>query len=59
MYIEGKLQTRKWQEKSGTYRYATEIAARDERCWMAGEAVARDVAPEPGPPTNFKDDVPF
>ncbi len=27
VYIEGRLQTRKWQDKSGTDRYTTEIVA--------------------------------
>jgi single-strand DNA-binding protein len=27
VYIEGKLQTRKWQDQSGTDRYTTEIVA--------------------------------
>ena len=25
MYVEGKLQTRKWQDKSGADRYTTEV----------------------------------
>jgi len=29
VYIEGKLQTRKWQDKSGADRYTTEIVAKD------------------------------
>lgn len=29
VYIEGKLQTRKWQDQSGADRYTTEIIARD------------------------------
>lgn len=29
VYIEGRLQTRKWQDKSGNDRYTTEIIARD------------------------------
>lgn len=27
LYVEGKLQTRKWQDKSGADRYSTEIVA--------------------------------
>ena len=27
VYLEGKLQTRKWQDKTGAYRYTTEIVA--------------------------------
>ena len=29
VYIEGRLQTRKWQDKEGTDRYTTEIVASD------------------------------
>lgn len=29
VYIEGKLQTRKWQDKEGSDRYTTEIIARE------------------------------
>jgi single-strand DNA-binding protein len=29
VYIEGQLQTRKWQDKEGNDRYSTEIVARD------------------------------
>jgi single-strand DNA-binding protein len=29
VYIEGKIQTRKWQDKDGNDRYTTEIVARD------------------------------
>ena len=29
VYIEGKLQTRKWQDKDGADRYTTEVVAKD------------------------------
>ena len=29
MYIEGRIQTRKWQDQSGNDRYTTEIVARE------------------------------
>jgi len=29
VYLEGKIQTRKWQDKEGNDRYTTEIIARD------------------------------
>lgn len=29
VYIEGRLQTRKWQDKNGNDRYSTEVIARD------------------------------
>ena len=59
VYIEGKLQTRKWQDKEGGTRYTTEIVAREMKMLDGREGGGRDVAPEPGPPTNFGDEVPF
>ena len=59
VYIEGKLQTRKWQDNNGVDRYTTEIIAKEMKMLTGRESGGRDVAPEPGPPTNFGDDVPF
>ena len=59
VYISGRMQTRKWQEKEGGTRYTTEIVAREMKMLDGRESGGRDVAPEPGPPTNFGDDVPF
>jgi single-strand DNA-binding protein len=50
VYIEGRLQTRKWQDKEGQDRYTTEIVAGDMRMLgsRAGgsEPMAREAAPE-------------
>ena len=59
VYISGRMQTRKWQEKSGTDRYTTEIVAREMKMLDGRESGGRYVAPEFGLPTNFGDDVPF
>ena len=59
VYISGRMQTRKWQDKEGGTRYTTEIVAREMKMLDGRESGGRDVAPEPGPPTNFGDDVPF
>jgi single-strand DNA-binding protein len=65
VYIEGKLQTRKWQDKNGNDRYTTEIIAREMKMLSPrGESSGGystgggggDPFPEP-PPTG--DDVPF
>jgi len=37
VYIEGKLRTRKWQDKSGNDRYTTEIIA-DEMQMLGGRS---------------------
>lgn len=55
-YIEGRIQTRKWQDKEGRDRYTTEIIA-DEMQMLGGK---RDKEREPtsgGADPN--DDVPF
>jgi single-strand DNA-binding protein len=41
IYIEGKLQTRKWQDKDGHDRYTTEIVA-DEMQMLDGKSVGVD-----------------
>lgn len=52
VYFEGKLQTRKWQDKSGNDRYSTEIKVTEMS--MLGsdrqdEHYQRDPSPEPEP----------
>ncbi len=70
VYIEGKLRTRKWQDKDGNDRYTTEIIA-DEMQMLGGrsggsapmsagssaESPASE-PPKPGP-DDFDDDIPF
>lgn len=66
VYIEGKLRTRKWQDKQGNDRYTTEIIA-DEMQMLGGkggDAAPRSQAPrsEQPPaagPDDFDDDIPF
>jgi single-strand DNA-binding protein len=67
VYIEGKLQTRKWQDQSGTDRYTTEIVAREMKMLSprgqssskenTGAGTYNDFPPEP--PQGTGDDVPF
>ena len=68
VYIEGRLQTRKWQDKSGNDRYTTDIvgdkmqmlSAKGER--SGGEPSS---APKPGGSSSYEeppfqdDDIPF
>ena len=65
VYLEGQLQTRKWQDKDGVERYTTEVivprfkgdlALLDSR-GNIGEDVA-DV-PSDQPPAGIDDDIPF
>lgn len=51
IYVEGKLETRKWQDKSGQYRYATSVAVRP----YVGKLIAvdrRSDEPEQSEPTK-------
>jgi single-strand DNA-binding protein len=44
IYVEGRLQTRKWQDKEGKDRYTTEIVANDMQ--MLGSREGRGSAPD-------------
>jgi single-strand DNA-binding protein len=64
VYLEGKLKTRKWQDKSGNDRYTTEIEAfqmqmlgskGDQGNSNPAESPAREGAAE----KDFEDDIPF
>ena len=64
VYIEGRIQTRKWEDKEGQTRYTTEIVANQMQMLGAkgdrGEAPAKagsTQAEEPPPPEL--DDIPF
>jgi len=48
LYIEGRLQTRSWEDKDGQKRYATDIVA-TEIILLGGGAGAGRGAPSPGP----------
>ncbi len=50
VYVEGRLQTRKWQDKEGAERYTTEIVANDMQ--MLGSRDGR------GAPADFNQDEP-
>lgn len=69
VYVEGKLQTRKWQDKDGQDRYTTEIVA-DQMQMLGGTGgqgsgqqsrPARQSRPsQPQQPIDdFDDDIPF
>ena len=61
VYIEGRLQTRKWQDKEGKDRYTTEIVA-DQMQMLGSREEAKEVAKPTQAPTGFEDmesDIPF
>lgn len=70
VYVEGRIQTRKWQDKEGNDRYTTEIVANEMQ--MLGGKSSSDAPPpadrkpsEPDTPSDtqdandFDDDIPF
>jgi single-strand DNA-binding protein len=64
VYIEGRIQTRKWEDRDGNPRYTTEIVAREMKMLSprgAGDnqgAYRDDEPPLPDAPP-MEDDVPF
>ena len=69
VYIEGKLQTRKWQDKNGNDRYTTEIVANDMQM-LGSRGGSASYNNESAPPAaqpatasagadDFDDDIPF
>ncbi len=72
VYVEGRIQTRKWQDKEGKDRYTTEIVANEMQMLgskSGGTAASFDQSPQPqqsAPATSggssnddFDDDIPF
>lgn len=68
VYIEGRIQTRKWQDKDGNNRYTTEIVARDFQFLEPKNATSGGggsaFPPPPGdddyvPDPMDDDDIPF
>jgi single-strand DNA-binding protein len=63
VYIEGKIRTRKWQDRDGNDRWSTEIIA-NEMQMLGGRAgsgapAQAVVAEAPPASTEFDDDIPF
>lgn len=61
VFIEGKLQTRKWQDKDGNDRYTTEILVNDLQM-LGGKPQGGNPASgggESGGAPDFDDDIPF
>lgn len=59
VYIEGKIRTRKWQDKEGNTRYSTEILG-DNMTMLGGKPVSNsEEAPVITKETDSKDDLPF
>lgn len=50
VYVEGRLQTRKWQDKDGNDRYTTEIVANEMQ--MLGSRGGAGGSDQPAPPSD-------
>ena len=74
MFIEGRIQTRKWEDKDGNERWTTEIVANEMQMlgsrggggMQGGPADDSGAAPAPGgggssgfSDSEFDDDIPF
>jgi single-strand DNA-binding protein len=68
VYIEGKLQTRKWQDQSGNDRYTTEVIANEMKMLTPrGAGTGEGAGANDGgygdfptePPSSTGEDVPF
>ena len=59
VYVEGKIQTRKWQDESGNDRYSTEINV-DEFTFLTAKNTAEGAPPPAAEKLKGdKDDLPF
>ena len=61
VYIEGKIKTRKWEDKDGNTRYNTEILA-DNMTMLGSKPASEPATPttsEQQPATDTADDLPF
>lgn len=60
VFVEGKLQTRDWEDAEGKKRYTTEVIAREMT--MLDSKSGSDNASQPqnsSPENNFEEDIPF
>lgn len=57
VYIEGRLQTRKWEDKDGKDRYTTEVVA-DKMQMLSGKGEKKEDKPDAGAPAT-KEEPPF
>lgn len=65
VYIEGRIQTRKWQDQSGQDRYTTEIVAADMQMLGSRDGQRAQQEPKQNQPHDagfddeLNDDIPF
>ena len=59
VYIEGRLQTRSWEDRDGNKRYTTEVVAREVQFIGGGPGIGNGVHASSGPPHVNDNDIPF
>lgn len=59
VYIEGRLQTRQWQDDAGQDRYTTEIVADKMKMLGSKNGAAGQGQKAPASKADFDDDLPF
>ena len=58
IYVEGKIKTRKWEDKEGVTRYSTEILG-DNMTMLGGKPSLQDNNEEDNKLEDTEDDLPF
>ena len=58
IYIEGRIKTRKWEDKEGVTKYTTEILG-DNMTMLGGKPMPEGKSEEASEPQDSKDDLPF
>jgi len=58
VYIEGKIKTRKWEDKEGITRYSTEILG-DNMTMLGRKSSSEDTTEHASQSDDPKDDLPF
>ena len=65
VYVEGRLQTRNWEDRDGNKRYTTEVVARQVLFLQSGQGQGQGSGGQKasggydGPPPIGDDDIPF
>lgn len=58
IYIEGKIRTRKWEDKDGVTRYSTEILG-DNMTMLGGKSSSENKTEQTSESEESQDDLPF
>lgn len=59
IFVDGKLQTKKWQDKEGNDRYTTQVVVQSMQMLDGKKKDGGEQREEKGLPQDFDDDIPF